>query len=136
MATKSRFLSAEINLADTFKTTANETITIPAINTDIKTGAKTAGTMEITGTVFYGMVGSLPRKFITHKDAYSHPKKYVLTDAKNGYRVGYLEATTKKTATPEAARDLLHALFEKYGKERLEHVFQNADLQAGLDPQI
>ena len=115
---------------------ATKTITIPTFSRDLKTGAHTQDSVEINGEVFTGTIGAMTRDFIIHKDVNKTQKKYVLTDVKTGNRVGYLEATTKKAATPEAARDLLFILKEKHGAERLEQVFQNADLKACLEPQI
>ncbi|MGO3406785.1 hypothetical protein [Marinomonas sp.] len=115
---------------------AIKTITIQTSTRDIKTGAHITSGMEITGQTFTGTVGKLTREFIIHKDVMKTQKNYVLTDIKTGLRVGYLEATTKKAATVDLAKHALQALTEKYGTDRITQTFHNADLSAGLKPQI
>lgn len=115
---------------------ATKTITIPTFTKDPKTGSHIQDSAEIKGEAFTGTIGAMTREFIIHKDIIKTQKQYVLSDAKTGNRVGYLEATTKKAATKEAAHDLLAALVSKHGTERLIHIFHNADLAAGVKPQI
>ncbi|NLQ17589.1 hypothetical protein HGG82_08095 [Marinomonas sp. M1K-6] len=115
---------------------ATKTITIQTFTKDQKTGVHTSNTTEITGQTFTSTVGTLTREFIIHKDIIKTQKQYVLSDTKTGNRVGYLEVTNKKAATVDLAKHVLQALTEKYGPDRLTQVFHNADLQAGLEPQI
>lgn len=113
-----------------------KTIAIQTFTKDIKTGAHINSVIEITGQTFTGTVGKLTREFIIHKDVMKTQKNYVLTDVKTGFRVGYLDATSKKSATKEMAINLLADLDIKYGPDRLIQVFNNADLSAGFKPQI
>ena len=115
---------------------AIETITIKTFTKNTITGIQEEGTQEITGQVFEGSIGTLTRSFIIHKNINKKQKNYVLTDVKTTLRVGYLEATTKKAATVDLAKQALQALIEKHGIDRITQTFHNADLQAGLKPQI
>jgi len=103
-----------------------ETITIPTFAGI----TKTPGLADVSGHTFTHRIGCVDRKFIIHKSIRKH-EGWVLTDVNSGSRVAYL-STLRKDATLLSARSVLCELIAKHGAERMNHVFHNADLIAGL----
>jgi len=107
-----------------------ETITIPTIAGI----TKTPGFAKVSGSTFTHSIGGVDRKFIIHKGIRKQDG-WVLTDVNSGSRIAYL-SQQRKNATLLAARSVLCELIAKHGAERMNHVFHNADLTAGLPTQI